>query len=136
MIFSVKVFLGAFKIKSFYVDELHFQTVFDTFSGRSFLRPSSEPESGPWFSIWAPPPRCSVLDGSVVAVTRQGQFLTLLGLEEGVGQRDGVHPGHPGVLVELRVDVEEDGHVHLLMGVQTLLLEAETLQRDDREAHV
>jgi len=64
---------------------------------------------------------------SVVAVSRQRELLTLLGLEEGVGQSDGVHAGHPRVLVELRVDVEEDGHVDLLVRVQTLLLEAETL---------
>lgn len=69
------------------------------------------------------------MGGSVVAVSGQRQFLTLLGLEEGVGQGDGVHSGHPGVLVELWIDVEEDGHVHLLVRVQTLLLEAETLQR-------
>ena len=70
--------------------------------------------------------------GSVVAVSRQRQLLTLLGLKEGVGQRDGVHPRHPGVVVELRVDVEEDGHVDLLVRVQALLLEAETLQRGAR----
>lgn len=71
------------------------------------------------------------MGGSVVAVPRQRQFLTLLCFKEGVGQSDGFHPGHPGVLVELWVDVEEDGHVHLLMRVQTLLLKAETLQRDN-----
>lgn len=72
------------------------------------------------------------MDGSVVAVPGQRQLLTLLGLKEGVGQCDGVHSGHPRVFVELWVDVEEDGHVHLLVRVQALLLEAETLRRDDR----
>lgn len=63
----------------------------------------------------------------LVAVSRQRQLLSLFGLEEGVGQSDGVHSGHPRVGVELGVDVEEDGHVDLLVRVQPLLLEAETL---------
>lgn len=54
---------------------------------------------------------------SVVAVSRQRKILALLGLEEGVGQGDGIHSRHAGILVELGVDVEEDGHVHLFMGV-------------------
>lgn len=80
--------------------------------------------------------RSTLWAGSVVAVPGQRQLLTLLGLEEGVGQSDGVHSGHPGVLVELRVDVEEDGHVHLLVRVQALLLKAETLWRDDRNVRL
>lgn len=66
--------------------------------------------------------------GSVVAVSWHWQRLTVLGLEEGVGQSDGIHTRHPGVSVKLRVDVEEDGHVDLLVRIQALLLEAETLQ--------
>lgn len=54
---------------------------------------------------------------SVVAVSRQRKLLALLGLEEGVGQGDGFHSRHAGILVKLRVDVEEDGHVHLFVGV-------------------
>lgn len=54
---------------------------------------------------------------SVVAVSRQRKFLALLGLEESVGQGDGIHSRHAGILVKLRVDVEEDGHVHLFVGV-------------------
>lgn len=64
---------------------------------------------------------------SVVAISRERELLTFLSLEEGVGQGDGVDPSHPRVIVELRVDVEEDGHVDLLVGIETLLLEAETL---------
>lgn len=71
--------------------------------------------------------------GASLAIPGQRQRLTLLGLEERVGQRDGVHSGHPRVLIELGVDVEEDGHVDLLVRVQPLLLEAETLRRDHRE---
>lgn len=73
---------------------------------------------------------------SAVAVSGQRKHLTLFGLEEGVGQRDGVHSGHPRVVVELGVDVEEDGHVHLLMRVQALLLEAETLQTHEQRSRV
>lgn len=75
---------------------------------------------------------------SAVAVSGQRKHLTLFGLEEGVGQRDGVHSRHPRVVVELGVDVEEDGHVHLLVRVQALLLEAETLQTHsgDHVSHV
>ena len=64
---------------------------------------------------------------SFVAVPGQGQLLALLGLEEGVGEGDGVDARHTRVVVKLGVDVKEHGHVHLLMGVQPLLLEAETL---------
>lgn len=73
---------------------------------------------------------------SAVAVSGQRKHLTLFGLEEGVGQRDGVHSGHPRVVVELGVDVEEDGHVHLLVRVQALLLEAETLQTHEQRSRV
>lgn len=73
---------------------------------------------------------------SAVAVSGKRKHLTLFGLEEGVGQRDGVHSGHPRVVVELGVDVEEDGHVHLLVRVQALLLEAETLQTHEQRSRV
>ena len=46
----------------------------------------------------------------------QLEALSLLGLEEGVGEGDSVHFGHGRIVVELRVDVEEDGHVNLRGG--------------------
>ena len=70
-----------------------------------------------------------------LAVPRHGERLPLLGLEEGVGERDGVHACHAGVQVELRVDVEEHGHVHLLFRVQTLLLKTEALRDRDTHTH-
>lgn len=54
---------------------------------------------------------------SVVHVSRQREFLTLLGLKEGVGQSDGIHSCHSGIFVKIWVDVEEHWHVHFLVGV-------------------
>lgn len=65
-----------------------------------------------------------------MTVSRQRQLLPFLGLKEGVGEGDGVHPCHSRIVVEFRVDVEEDGHVDLLARVQPLLLEAEALRKD------
>lgn len=65
----------------------------------------------------------------VLGVSWQGDLLTLFGLKEGVRQNDGVHSSHPRVFVKLRVDVEEDGHVDFLVGVQMLFLETETLKQ-------
>jgi hypothetical protein len=48
-------------------------------------------------------------------------------LEESVAECDFIDARHGRVLGKLRVDVEEDGHVHLLVRVQPLLLKAETL---------
>lgn len=90
-------------------------------------------ESGGLRSVSSSP---SALGRPGSVVPGQRKVLTLFGLKEGVGQSDGVDPSHPGVLVELRVDVEEDGHVHLLVGVQTLLLEAETLRRERFWCHL
>lgn len=63
----------------------------------------------------------------LVGISWHRQTLSLLGLEEGVGQSDGVHSGHPRVGVELRVNVEENRHVYFLTRVQPLFLETETL---------
>ena len=63
------------------------------------------------------------------AISRHRQPLALFGLEESVGQSDGVDSGHPRVGVELWIDVEENGHVHLLVRVQSLLLKTEALGR-------
>lgn len=111
--FKTKMFLS---VKSRLTREAHIHRFF------SLLQFKTHP-TGFWISMLA------VL--SVVAVSGQREFLTLLGLKEGVGQCDGVHPGHPGVIIKLRVNVEEDGHVHLFVRVQTLLLKAETLQTGD-----
>ena len=50
-----------------------------------------------------------------------------LGLKECVGQGDGVRVLQEGVCCVIRVDVEEDWHVHLLPRIKPLLLEAEAL---------
>ena len=72
---------------------------------------------------------------TALAVPRQRQLLALLGLEEGVGEGDGVDPRHARILIKLRVDVEEDGHVHFLVRVQPLLFKAETLRERDTHTH-
>ena len=65
----------------------------------------------------SPPSRRSAGRSFVAVPGQGGQRLALLGLEEGVGEGDGVDARHPWVLVELGVDVEEHGHVHLLLWV-------------------
>ena len=47
--------------------------------------------------------------------------------EEGIAQGDLVDTAHIEVVEHVRVEVEEDGHVDGLAGVETLLLEAEAL---------
>ncbi|POS81772.1 hypothetical protein EPUL_006058, partial [Erysiphe pulchra] len=47
--------------------------------------------------------------------------------EESVVERDGINTLHGRVLQELRIDVEEDWHVHRLALVEPLLLKTETL---------
>ena len=61
--------------------------------------------------------RQSVVRGGVLLslrhIPRQRHLEAFLGLKERVGQRDGIHPPKLGILSELRVNVEEHGHVHL-----------------------
>lgn len=64
---------------------------------------------------------------SILAVPWQRKLLTLLGLKESVGKCDCVNPCHSWVLVKLWVNVEEDGHIDLLVRIQPLLFKAETL---------
>jgi len=47
--------------------------------------------------------------------------------EERITQRHLLNPLHGWIIHKLRVDVEEDRHIHRLPGIQPLLLEAETL---------
>jgi hypothetical protein len=51
----------------------------------------------------------------------------ILCLEECITQSDSLDTLHTRILCELRIDVEEDRHVHCLSSIQPLFLEAETL---------
>jgi hypothetical protein len=51
----------------------------------------------------------------------------VLRLEERIAQSDSLNALHTRILCELRIDVEEDRHVHCLSSIQPLFLEAETL---------
>ena len=55
------------------------------------------------------------------------EFESRLRLEEGVREVDGVGVFQERVVGVLRVDIEEDGHVDFVVGVEPLLLEAEAL---------
>lgn len=56
-----------------------------------------------------------------------GQLVALLCLEEVVGEDDVLVIEEIRISAVLRVNVEEDGQVDLLLGVELLLLEAEAL---------
>lgn len=49
------------------------------------------------------------------------------GSKKGVAQGDEIDVPHPGVVADVRVDEEEDGHVHRLSRIQFLLVKAKTL---------
>ena len=54
-------------------------------------------------------------------------ILIVLRLEERITQCDRLDTLHIDVLCKLRVDVEEDWHIHCFSCIQFLLFEAETL---------
>lgn len=83
--------------------------MFLDFFSLQFSEAMETPVSGDGESLWTAT--------SVVHVSRERKFLTLLGLKEGVGQRDCIHSCHSGIFIKIWVDVEEHWHVHFLVGV-------------------
>ena len=57
-------------------------------------------------------------------------------LEKSIIERDGLYPLHVEVLEEIRVQVEEDGHVDRLVCLEPLLLEAEALNLAEVGRHL
>lgn len=53
--------------------------------------------------------------------------LTLFCLKEGVGESEASHSCHGRIVIELRVNVKENWHVHLFVWIKNLLLETEAL---------
>lgn len=58
---------------------------------------------------------------------RQMPVFIILRLEKRITQRDSLNALHTRILCKLRIDVEEDRHVHSFSSVQSLFLKAETL---------
>ena len=54
-------------------------------------------------------------------------IFVILRFEERIAQRDRLNTLHVDVLCKLRIDVEEDWHIHCFSCIQSLLLKAKTL---------
>lgn len=57
----------------------------------------------------------------------ESSIVIVSGFEEGVTQCHSLYALHVHIIEQIRVQVEENGHVHSLARIETLLLEAETL---------
>lgn len=70
---------------------------------------------------------CTCLNHSSHRDRRQMSVFVVLRLEERIAQCDSLNALHARILCKFRIDVEEDRHVHRFPSIQSLLLEAETL---------
>lgn len=71
----------------------------------------------------------------ILLITWKRQLVSILCLKKSVRKSDQINFGHFGVLRKFRINVEEDRHVHFLMGIQPLFFKAKALHVQSRNSY-